>query len=143
MCVGTDSKAADRIWNKGGSTDKELYEIMLEMQEIALERQFLIHLIHVAGSRIIRCGVDGISCGNLQLENLDGGIYLHLSVNRDPISRSTTLLTWIQSWISDPFLLAEPSDWFSRAQQIHSTSVRSQYELWVWYLSSAEALDAL
>ena len=63
--IGTDSKVAERIWHKGGSTDKELYEIMLEMREITLEHQFLLHLIHVAGSRLIRCGVDGLSRGDL------------------------------------------------------------------------------
>ena len=82
------------------------------MQEISLEHQFLPHLIHVAVSRLIRCGVDELSCNDLQLEKLDEEIYLHLAVERDPILRSPTLLTWIQSWISDPFSLAEPSDWF-------------------------------
>ena len=85
---------------------------MLEMREIALERQFLLHLIHVAGSRLIRCGVDVLYSGDSKLEKLDEEIYLHLPVDRDPILRSPTLLTWIQSWTSDPFSLAEPSDWF-------------------------------
>ena len=59
--IGTDIKVSERIWYKGGSTDKELYDIMLEMQEIALKRQFLLHLIHVSSLRLIRCDVDGIS----------------------------------------------------------------------------------
>ena len=86
---------------------------MLDMRETDLERQFLLHLIHVYGSRLICCGVDGLYRGGLQLENLDEEIYLYLPVDRDPILRSHTLLTWIQSWIGDPFTLAEPSDWFS------------------------------
>ena len=76
---------------------------MLEMQDIALERQLLIHLIHVAGLRLKRCGVDGLSWGNLKLEKLDEEIYLHLPDYRDPILLSPTLLTWFQSCISDPF----------------------------------------
>ena len=46
---------------------------MLNMQEIALERQFLIHFIRVAVSRLICCGVNGLYRGDLQLENLMGG----------------------------------------------------------------------
>ena len=69
--IGTDSKVSEKIWHRGGYNDKELYEIILEMQEIALKRQFLLHLIHVAASRLICCGVDGPSHGNLQLEKLD------------------------------------------------------------------------
>ena len=64
-------------------------------------------------------------------------------VDREPILRILTLLTWIQSWISDPFLLAEPSDWFYWAQQTHSTSFISQSELWVWSCPPAAALDDL
>ena len=112
-------------WCQSGYTDKELHEITLEMQEITLKHQFLLHLIHVSGSRLICCGVDGLSCGNLQLEKLDEEIYLHLPANHDQVSRSPTILTWIQSWISDPFLSAEPSDWFSRYQQTYYTSIRS------------------
>ena len=123
--------------HKGGSTYKVLYEIMLEMQEIALTRQFLIRFIHVSISRPISCGVDGLSLVYLQLETLDGEMYLHLPVDRDPIFHSSTLLTWIQSWISDPFLLAEPSDLFSRAQQPHDTSISSQSEPCVWSLPPA------
>ena len=77
------------------------------MREIALGRHFLIHLIHVSGSILILCGVDGLSHGNLQIENLYKGIYLQSPVDHNPIYRSTTLLTWIQSWISEPFSLAE------------------------------------
>ena len=95
VCIGTYSKVAERIWYKGGSADKELYEIILEMREISLKRQILIHLIHVDGSRIIYCGVDRLSCGDLQLEKLDEEIYIHLPVDRDSISRSPTLLPWI------------------------------------------------
>ena len=84
-------------------------------------------MIHVPGSSLIRCGVDGLSCGDLQLEKFDKEIYLHLPVDCDPILRSPALLTWIQSWISDPFSLVEPSYWFSRAQQTHSTYISSQY----------------
>ena len=98
-------------------------------------------MIHVAGSRFIRCGVDGISCSNLQLEHFDEEIYLHLPVYRDTILISPLLLTLIQSWISYPFSLAEPSDWFSQAQQTHYTYVSSRFELWLWYLPFAVALD--
>ena len=69
--IGIDSKVSEKIWHRGGYTDKELYEIMLEMWEIARKQQFLLHLIHVAVSRLICCGVDGPSHGNLQLEKLD------------------------------------------------------------------------
>ena len=116
---------------------------MLEMREISLKHKFLLHLIHVSGSIIIPCFIDGLSRGDLQIENLDEEIYLHLPVNRDPIFRGPTLLTWTQSWISDPFSLAGPSDWISRSQHTHSASISSQSELWFLYFHTGAALDTL
>ena len=69
--IGTDSKVAERICNKGVSTNKELYDIRLEMWEISLESQFLIRLIHVDNSWLICCGFDGLYCRDLHLENMD------------------------------------------------------------------------
>ena len=86
-------------------------------------------MIHVASSRLIRCGVDGLYRGELQLENLDEKRFLHIPIDCDPILRSPTLLTWIQSCLRDPFLLSEPIDWFFRAQQTHYTSIRPQSEI--------------
>ena len=53
--------------------------------------------------RLIRCSANGLSRGELQLEIWIKEIHLHLLFDCDPILRSTTILTWIQSWISDPF----------------------------------------
>ena len=78
------------------------------MREIFLKFQFLLRLIHVDSSRLIFCGVDGISSSYLKLENLDKEIYLHLPVYLDPISHSPTILTWIQSWISNSFNYPNP-----------------------------------
>ena len=86
--IGTNSEVAERICHKSRYTDKELYGIILEMREITLKCQFLIHFIYVAGSRLRRCDVNGIYRRNLQLENLNEEIYLHLPVNREPILRS-------------------------------------------------------
>ena len=69
---------------------------MLEMQEISLILQLLLHLIHVASTILIHCGVDGLPHGDLQLENLDEEIYLHLLVDRDSISHSPIIFTWIK-----------------------------------------------
>ena len=93
--IEMDSKVSGRILHKGGFTDNELYEIMLDMREISLKHQFLFHFIHVAGSRLISCGVDGSSRGVLQFGNLDEEIYLNLPVDHEPILHIPTLLNWI------------------------------------------------
>jgi hypothetical protein len=113
--IDTYSKVAECIWHKGGSSSPELYEIMLELRELALEFQFLFHLIHFAGTRLVCCGVDGLSCGEVELGKLTEDIFIDLPLDPDPLSRSPSLLNWLNSWIPDDLSIAQPSDWFTHA----------------------------
>jgi hypothetical protein len=141
--IGSDSKVAERIWHKGGSTSRELYKIMLELRELALKFQFLLHLIHFAGTRLIHCGVDVFSRGEVEIGKLTEDIFIDLPLDTDPLSRSPSLLNCLNSWIADDLSIAQPSDWFTHAQQSHSITLESVPEVWVWSLPPAAALDAL
>jgi hypothetical protein len=61
--LGTDSQVADNVWHKGSSKERNLYEMMLELREAAIQFQFLLHFVHVAVTRMIEVGVDGLSRG--------------------------------------------------------------------------------
>jgi hypothetical protein len=64
---------------------------------------------------------------------------MHLS----PVPRNDLLRTWISSWISEPLHFAEPHHWFEEAQQSHWHVVDPTYQVWIWDLPPAAALDAL
>jgi hypothetical protein len=96
--IGTDSKVAEHIWHQGGSTSQELYTIMLELRELALKFQFLLHLIHFAASRIVHCGVDGLSRVEVELGKLTEDIFLDLSLlDTDPLLLIPSLLNLLTS----------------------------------------------
>jgi hypothetical protein len=59
--LGTDSHVADNVWHKGSSKELNLNEMMLELRGAAIKFQFLLHFVHVAGTRMIEVGVDGLS----------------------------------------------------------------------------------
>jgi len=79
---------------------------------------FTFHLVHVAGSRMIAQGTDGISRGCLSEGVMSGAtmlsfVPLHLSA----LDRHPDMLPWIRSWSGQPKLCPlTPEDWYLRGQ---------------------------
>ena len=78
-------------------------------------------MIHVAGTRMIEQGTDGLSRGNLlegvmQTGNMMSWIPLHLSA----VKTQPNLFDWIVSWVKtyDPPQLLSPYDWFIKGHDI-------------------------
>jgi hypothetical protein len=74
-----------QVWHRGGSSERELYQMSLKVNGCAIQFQFIVHLVHVAGTCLISSGIDGLSCGDLDLGKLDQTLYLHLPLDRHPI----------------------------------------------------------
>jgi hypothetical protein len=113
--IGTDNKVAVQVWHKGDSYERELYQMSLEVNECAIQFQFIFHLVHVAGTRLFSFGIDGLSRGDFDLGKLNQTLYLHLHLDRHPIQGIPDLLDWLRSWIPEYFNIALPGDWFTRA----------------------------
>jgi hypothetical protein len=139
----TDSQVADNVWHKGSSNERNMYEMMLELREAAIKFQFLLHFFHVAGTRMIEVGVDGLPCAELDVGELTNPTTIRIPMHLSHVQRNALLRTWISSWISEPPHFAEPHDWFEEAQQIHCHIVDPTYQVWIWDLPPTAALDAL
>jgi hypothetical protein len=131
------------MWYKSGSSEKELYDMVLEVTEVAIKFKSVCYLINVVGIHLIACGIDVLSHGELDIGKLSHPVYLHLPLTRNPLQRSPSPTQWLQSWISESFTIAEPSDWFNHAQHTHSLDASATSEVWIWNLDPATALDAL
>jgi hypothetical protein len=139
----TDSQVAENVWHKGSSKERNMYEMMLEICEAAIKFQFLLHFVHVAGTRMIEVGVDGISGAELDVGKLTNSTTIWIPMHLSPVQRNDLLHTWISSWISEPLHFAEPHDWFEEDQQIHCHIVNPPSQVWIWDLPPAAALDVL
>jgi hypothetical protein len=84
----TDNKVAEAVYAKGNSDNKLLFELMLELRLLSLQIGFILHIVHISGTRMIAEGTDGLSRGELQiggfLEEELQVVPLHL----DPVARS-------------------------------------------------------
>jgi hypothetical protein len=104
---------------KGSSSSPKLLNLVVHLRALSTLHELKIHIFHVAGTRMIAQGTDGVSRGFLG-EGIMAGeamktfIPIHLSA----IDRSPDLETWIRTWASDDAILLEPRDWFDVGHDI-------------------------
>jgi hypothetical protein len=100
-------------------------------------------MFHIAGTRMIQIGIDALSRRERQVEALEKPISEIIPLHLSPVERSPTLINWLQSWLGEKFFLAEPEDWFYRAQQSGEYSRPPEKKTWVWNLHPAAAIYAI
>ena len=103
MCICTDNEFTERIYYKGSLTDKELFEMNLGLTGVALKKQFVLKIAHVAGTRIIVSAVDGLSQVEILLGDLTINMHYRMNFDASPFSRRTDLKGCIASWVLDFF----------------------------------------
>jgi hypothetical protein len=84
---------------------------------LEIEADLLIHVVHVAGKRMIAQGTDGLSRGDkstgvMQRISMEQFVPLHLSA----LECSPQILSWITAGLEPIFL--EPEDWFTKGQEL-------------------------
>ena len=78
-----------------------------------------IHLIHVAGSRMISQGTDDVSRGEMASGVMRGAaMLLFVPLHLSAMDRVSGLLSWVHSWLGLDAELLSPEDWFERGQDI-------------------------
>ena len=120
----TDNMVSERAYFKGTSKSKTLFELVLELRKLELTGRFKLHLIHVAGTRMIESGVDGLSRGDESTGVMAGAsmlsfVPLHLSA----VTRSQVVVDWVRGWVPDNlnFRHLTPEEWYVPfdAQNLH------------------------
>ncbi|KAL7560166.1 hypothetical protein ACA910_016595 [Epithemia clementina (nom. ined.)] len=133
----TDNSTSEAAFHKGTSKSKLLFDLALSLRELEMEGNVFMHVIWVAGTRMIDQGTDGLSRGDLMNGVLAGRdmldfVPLHGSV----YDRWPDLITFLMEpmrGLFDPIHL-DPDGWYDRAFE------PSNY---VWTPPPAAALKAL
>jgi hypothetical protein len=112
----TINATAEGCFFRGGSSSKLLHKLVLCLRKTELEYDFALHVVHVAGTRMIAQGTDGLSWG-IFLEGVVRGedILFFVDLSRTAIERHPGVLEFVKSWVS-PILgknkVLEPEEWF-------------------------------
>jgi hypothetical protein len=140
LWLATDNATAASAYYRGAAGSPKLHELVTELRLLTLAGNFVLNVFHIAGTRMIEIGVDGLSRGEKHIGALadmpESAAPLHLSA----LQRSVSLRSWLTEWLGDSFRVATPKDWFQAAQQIGSDS---RDETWIWDLPPGAALAAL
>jgi len=134
----TDNAVAEGAFYKGSSSSKKLFNLILQLRLLEMEAGMRIHIIHIAGSRMIKQGTDGLSRGDANEGVMQGSSMLSfVPIAKTCLERSPALLKKLECCLK-PYLACvnqnlhclSIKDWFLRAHDIVSGSYNSE-GLWI------------
>jgi hypothetical protein len=116
LWIFTDNSTAESCVQKGGSSSPLLHELVLRLQKAELDQDFNLFVVHVAGTRMIAQGTDGLSRGSF-LEGVVAGSpmlsFVDLALSAD--QRWPAVVEFVRSWIEPavgPLKALLPAEWF-------------------------------
>jgi len=65
LFIFTDNTTAEAAYYKGNSDSRALFELVVRLRRLDMVGGLRLHVVHIAGTRMIASGVDGLSRGNL------------------------------------------------------------------------------
>jgi len=122
----TDNAVAEGAFYKGSSSSKKLFNLILQLRLLEMEAGMRIHIIHIAGSRMIKQGTDGLSRGDANEGVMQGNSMLSfVPIAKNCLERSPALLEKMK-WCLKTYLASlnqklhclSAKDWFVRAHDI-------------------------
>jgi hypothetical protein len=150
----TDNSTAEEAYYKGNSPSRLLFELVLRLQRLEMHRNLILHITHVAGTRMMSQGTDGLSRGLFT-----GGVMVHqhmlsfIPLHQMAIDRCSALLPWIRDWWPvSPLKPLTPTDWYERGHGLcgGQSDARGRWmpqettELWhLWVPAPTAAFTAL
>ena len=123
LFVFTDNSAAEGAFYKGTSPSRKLFELVLRLRKLQMTGGLTVHVIHVAGKRMIAQGTDGLSRGITTAGVMAGvpfGQFVPLHL--DALQRETTspiLADWVLSWAGVHRFMS-PEDWYCHNWSTHT-----------------------
>ena len=120
----TDNSTAEAAFYKGTSSSEKLFEAILRLRVLEVNEGIIIHFIHVAGTRMITQGTDGLSRGDLGEGIMKGGNMLsYIPLHLNALERAPCMKGWISSWLTpneegEAITFLDYEGWFEKGHDI-------------------------
>ena len=115
----TDNSVAEAAFHKGTSSNKCLFELIVRLRILEMKSESRFWIIHVAGTRMMEQGTDGLSRGDLREGVMQGKQMMSfMPLHRSALERSLKLEQWIRSWAGEDLAFLSPEDWFEKGHDI-------------------------
>jgi hypothetical protein len=120
----TDNSTVESCAGKGSSSSPKLLGLIIRLNALMTTQDVKIHIFHVAGTRMIAQGTDGVSRGYLGQGVMAGETMVaHVPIHLSAVDRSPNLVPWIRSWCGEKIILLDERGWFETGHDIEGWKV--------------------
>ena len=128
----TDNSTAESCFVKGSSTSELLHSLVLRLRKVEMDVGFKLQVVHVAGTRMIAQGTDGLSRGQLCEGVMTGRDMLdYVDIAASAMSRHPPLAWFVQRWTGlNHIAPLSPEDWFVAGHGI-TGGERDNHQIWM------------
>ena len=113
LWIFMDNSTAESCIVKGSSKSKLLHELVVRLRRVEMASGGTLHVVHVAGTRMMAQGTDGLSRGVLNEGVMRGDPMLNfVDIAKSAVERSTAVLSYVRSWTFQSILPLTPEQWF-------------------------------
>lgn len=113
LFIFTDNIVDESCFYRETSSSRHLFNLIFRLRKAEMDGGLKLHVLHVAGTRMIQQGTDVISRGNM-LEGVMAGadILEFVTLHQTAVERSDTLLNWLKDWAPPATHILRPDEWF-------------------------------
>jgi hypothetical protein len=117
----TDNTTAEGCYYRGTSQSRRLFELVLRLRKLQLGGDVTIYVIHVAGTRMIEEGTDGLSRGNINEGVMSGtDILSYIPLHLSAAERQDGVVRWIKACAEtgshEKYQALTAAEWFTTGQ---------------------------
>jgi hypothetical protein len=113
----TDNTVTKRAWYNGTSHDLALFELVLELKYEMLAGNFVLRVVHVAGTRMLGEGTDALSRGEIHAQDIMNKYAHSVPLDRTALHRVPELRSRLEQTFGKEIVVATPDQWFEEATQ--------------------------
>jgi hypothetical protein len=119
----TDNSTAEAAFNRGSSSSSTLFDLVKKVKLLEMCHQARVHVIHVAGTRMIVQGTDGLSRGCLVEGVMKGdSIASFIPLHETALQRSGDIMPWLKEAhggsAGKELTVLSKEDWFWKGHDI-------------------------
>lgn len=121
----TDNSTVESCVSRGSSTSPKLLALVIRLQALSIRVGIKINVIHIAGTRMIAQGTDGVSRGFLGQGVMDGeAMSAFVPIHLSAVERSSAqnLVPWIKEWAGTDAIMLNEMGWFEEGHDVEGWS---------------------
>lgn len=128
----TDNSTAESCFTKGSSSSPLLHELILRLRKVEMDIGLKLQMVHIAGTRMVAQGTDGLSRGMMCEGVLAGRDMLdYIDIAKSSSSRHPPLVEFIRAWTGDSDLKPlREEEWFVEGHGIIGGK-RDSHDIWI------------